>query len=115
MTLRIPVRLLAGPIWLATRALAAYGWSWKRAWDPGTRRLVAISVGLPVVAMLPYFAFGLANYPGSHLPDGWSYVAYGQYLWNYPRGTPPRPPRNGRPVTHHRPPHPFGLLSHRIP
>jgi hypothetical protein len=41
---------------------------------------------LPVVVMFAYFRAGLANYPGSILPDGWSYIAYGQYLWQYPRG-----------------------------
>lgn len=42
---------------------------------------------LPIGLMAPYFWSGLASYPGSPAPDGWSYIAYGQYLWEYPRGT----------------------------
>ncbi len=77
-TERVPVRLFAGPIWIGTCALALYGYRWKRAWDRRTGSLVALSLGLPILVMLPYFLFGLASYPGSRLPDGWSYVAYGQ-------------------------------------
>src|SRR4029077_5378723 len=39
------------------------------------------------------FAEGSANFVGSAAGDGWSYVAYGQYLWELRRGTPgPLPP-----------------------
>jgi hypothetical protein len=41
----------------------------------------------PVVLMLPYFWYGITVYPGSPAPDGWSYIAFGQYLWEYPKGT----------------------------
>lgn len=40
----------------------------------------------PVALMFPYFWFGLGDYLGSTAPDGWSYIAYGQYLWEYSRG-----------------------------
>ncbi len=86
-TERVPVRLLAGPIWIGTCALALYGYRWKRGWDIRAGSLVGLSLGLPVLVMLPNFLFGLASYPGSRLPDGWSYVAYGQYLWEYARGS----------------------------
>jgi hypothetical protein len=59
------------PFW---HALAADGWP------------LLLCIGLPIVVMFAYFRAGLANYPGSILPDGWSYIAYGQYLWKYPRG-----------------------------
>src|SRR6185437_12859661 len=42
---------------------------------------------LPIALMFNYFWFSLANYPGSTVADGWSYIAVGQYLWEYSRGT----------------------------
>jgi hypothetical protein len=37
--------------------------------------------------MLPYFLNGLMVYGGADAPDGWSYIAVGQALWEYKRGT----------------------------
>ncbi len=48
--------------------------------------LLLVVVFLPVSVMVVYFWYGILTYPGSTLPDGWSYIAYGQYLWEYPRG-----------------------------
>jgi hypothetical protein len=42
---------------------------------------------LPIALMFNYFWFGLVNYLGSTVADGWTYIAVGQYLWEYPRGT----------------------------
>jgi hypothetical protein len=50
-------------------------WS-KSAW-------LLVSILLPVAPMFPYFRGGLADYPGSNMPDQWLYVAYGQYLWDH--------------------------------
>ena len=36
--------------------------------------------------MAPYFWNGITSYLGSPSWDGWSYIAYGQYLLDYPRG-----------------------------
>jgi hypothetical protein len=36
--------------------------------------------------MRSYFWHGLSQFPGSIAPDGWAYIAAGQYLWEYPRG-----------------------------
>jgi hypothetical protein len=41
----------------------------------------------PVALMIPYFWHGITVYPGSPAPDGWSYIAFGQYLWEYPKST----------------------------
>ena len=41
----------------------------------------------PVFLMAPYFWNGITLYLGSPAWDGWSYIAYGQYLLDYPRGT----------------------------
>lgn len=48
--------------------------------------LPATVIILPVGLMAPYFWHGIATYPGSPAMDGWSYIAVGQYLWEYPRG-----------------------------
>jgi hypothetical protein len=49
--------------------------------------LLSGAIGIPICLMTPYFWYGIETYPGSWLWDGWSYVAFGQYLWKYPRGT----------------------------
>jgi hypothetical protein len=49
-------------------------------------QLLLVVVFLPVSVMVVYFWFGILTYPGSPYPDGWSYIAYGQYLWEYHRG-----------------------------
>jgi hypothetical protein len=41
----------------------------------------------PLGVMFFYFAYGIQMYLGSSLPDGWSYIAFGQYLWEFARGT----------------------------
>jgi hypothetical protein len=84
---RVPVRDLAPVMLLAILVLAAFGYRAARslAFRPAGA-LLALCFALPVVVLLPYFVYGLADYAGSRLPDGWSYAAYGQYLWNYPRG-----------------------------
>jgi hypothetical protein len=48
---------------------------------------LGISAALPIVVLLPYFVYGLSDYPGGRAPDGWAYTALGQYLWEFPRGT----------------------------
>jgi hypothetical protein len=107
--LGIPLAYLALPVWIALLALALHGARWWIAdWRAAsveaavdgdgttvaraaTHRqiavLLAVSLVAAPVAMLPYFVYGLADYPGSGLLDGWSYVAFGQYLWEFPRAT----------------------------
>jgi hypothetical protein len=113
VTLRIPVQALAYPLWAITGLLGLLGLIAAR-WvlavrspasapvEPGAGRitwrravlghpfasvwLLVLCMVLPVVALLPHFTGGLADYPGSSMPDGWAYTAYGQYLWQYPRG-----------------------------
>jgi hypothetical protein len=57
------------------RSLAGQGW------------MLAICLGLPLAIMFPYFIKGLIDHLPSTHPDGWVYIAFGQYLWSYPRGT----------------------------
>jgi hypothetical protein len=49
--------------------------------------LLILCILLPIALMFNYFWFGLVNYPGSTVADGWTYISVGQYLWTYPRGT----------------------------
>lgn len=46
-----------------------------------------IIILLPVLTIKPYFSHGLSVYGGSNHADGWSYIAYGQYLWANIKGT----------------------------
>lgn len=41
---------------------------------------------LPIITMASYFKMALINYGGANAPDGWSYIAFGQYLWENIRG-----------------------------
>jgi hypothetical protein len=83
-----PVKDLWIPGWILTAGFGAWGVrkgllsQISKEWN-----LFGISLLLPIAVMLPYFWHGLKIYLGSNLPDGWSYVAYGQYLWEYSRGT----------------------------
>lgn len=96
---RVPVHALAGPIWIATGAAALFGcWSWyrRRGWTfrgangsaggSVLSMMLGICFLLPLILLLPYVVYGFSDYPGSRFPDGWSYAAYGQYLWALPRG-----------------------------
>jgi hypothetical protein len=114
VTLRIPVRSLAGPLWVLTLGIALFGLYcllarvWIARYSLGfggigiVRRVVVrpdnirnfagqswmfiVCLVLPLAIMLPYFVQGLINHPRSTHPDGWVYIAFGQYLWSYPRG-----------------------------
>jgi hypothetical protein len=93
VSLGLPVERFAVWIWGVTAVLAGIG-IWHLRGVPSdrstswARRLVpAVVVLSPVLVLSPYFRHGLAEYPGSGLPDGWSYAAYGQYLWRFSRGT----------------------------
>ena len=84
----VPVRDLALPLWTATGVAAAYGvWRARVEWTREAAVPLAVIVAIPIGLMAYDFAQGLANYIGGPAADGWSYVAYGQYLWELPRGT----------------------------
>src|SRR5262245_3065637 len=86
VSLGFPVKYLWCIGWFLTFVLASLGVRWlvlpsfTNEWTP-----FAVVVFVPVVLMAPWFWYGPATYLGSPLPDGWSYVAYGQYLWDYGR------------------------------
>lgn len=84
----MPMRRVAPWLVAVTVALAIIGvwqcWRGRRATSTPMVGIAAIIA--PILVMSPYFWYGLAEYPGSGLPDGWAYVAYGQYLWDFPLG-----------------------------
>jgi hypothetical protein len=49
--------------------------------------LLIFCILLPTALLFNYFWFGLVNYPGATVADGWTYVSVGEYLWMSPRGT----------------------------
>jgi hypothetical protein len=89
-----PVKEFGNWLWAATLVLAVVGvWQlWRDHLSAADRRrfswiVIVVAWVAPVLVMGPFFWHGLADYPGSGLPDGWSYVAYGQYLWDFPSGS----------------------------
>lgn len=85
--LRMPIQSVTGWLWGATLALAIYGLIRLCSRLRRVDLLWILCTTLPMLTMGCYFTNGLTNYLGSVLPDGWSYIALGQYLWEYPRGT----------------------------
>lgn len=84
----LPVRDLAIPLWLATGAAAVYGFRRARhEWTAEVAVPLAAVIVMPIGLLAYDFIQGLASYIGGPAGDGWSYVAYGQYLWEVPRGT----------------------------
>jgi hypothetical protein len=52
-----------------------------------TLLLPALCAAAPLLTLAPYLGAGLLEgYRGSGVPDGWSYVAFGQYLWEQTQG-----------------------------
>jgi hypothetical protein len=94
----VPLRYASLPIWGVTLALGLYGLISLRRWPiagagpvaAGERTawiLLAVCAAAGLLTTLPYFAHGLRDHLSSQLLDGWSYVSYGQYVWDYGRGT----------------------------
>ncbi|MBV9354382.1 MAG: hypothetical protein JO023_02530, partial [Chloroflexi bacterium] len=88
--LAIPLDRFFWACWLLLLGLAGYGIYRERStlarlvrdqWLP-----LALALAIPAGIAAPYLWWGLTQYVGSPIMDGWSYVADGQYLWAYPRG-----------------------------
>jgi hypothetical protein len=85
--LHLPIRRVAPWLWGGSLVLVLLGW--RRLWT-GWRTagpLLVFCASLPVVLMAPYFWNGLSDYMGSVAPDGWAYIAVGQFRYSYPTGT----------------------------
>ena len=81
-------RQLTPLAWAATALLALIAWPSIR--HPQARPAlgpVAWAMLLPVLMLAADMWHGLQYYVGSPGGDGWSYVAYGQYLWEVPKGS----------------------------
>src|SRR3989338_5702304 len=73
--------------WAVTLLLALYGLQCSKRQFLNVKWILLIGViVIPVGLMAPFFWHGIKTYPGSCLWDGWSYIAFGQYLWEYPLG-----------------------------
>jgi hypothetical protein len=87
VSLGIPVRLLALPFWVVTAAACAFG-AW-RARGTVTREVsepLLMAAALPIGMMIFDFLQGVGNHIGGPAADGWSHVAFGQYLWEMTKG-----------------------------
>lgn len=83
--LRLPVKVVTPWLWGTTVLLACAGL--RRPWpSPRAAGALLFCALLPVIAMERYFWFGIDDHIGSVAPDGWCNAAFGQYLWDCPRG-----------------------------
>lgn len=87
----LPVKYEAVPLWVITFILAGIGlYAWKSQ-AGNIKRIdywgIAFVLLLPLLTLFPYVWNGLHDFPAGSSADGWSYVAVGQYLLDYARGT----------------------------
>ena len=88
VSLGIPVRHLALPIWAATAGLCVYGlWLARGRLTRNAGWPLLTAMALPIAIMGSDFRQGLGNFIGGPAPDGWSYVARGQELWEMSKDT----------------------------
>ncbi len=83
----ITVRELRPAIIVGTLIFCVYG-VYGRRFSLEWRQIICFGciLLLPVAIMRPYFLGGITAFPGSPVMDGWSYIAFGQYLLDYPKG-----------------------------
>jgi hypothetical protein len=83
VSLRVPVRILTYVTWGISLVLCLVTFKFYRY--PKLFSPLLACAGIALLISLPYVIHGFSNYTGSPFPDGWAYVAFGQYLWEYPR------------------------------
>jgi hypothetical protein len=94
----IPLRLVCGPVWIATTLLAVLGLALRisvspqMAAGPAEDRRVdwvlwTSAVLVPLLIMPATLRFGLGDFVNSTYPDAWSYAMVADYLFSVPRGT----------------------------
>lgn len=88
VTFRVPVKQIYIPLWGLTIGLSIYG-IFSIRWRDFLREgpLLAVVFLTALMTTMGYICFGFETFLGSPAMDGWSYVAFGQYLWEFPRGT----------------------------
>ena len=88
VSLGLTLRTLSGPVLALTLVVAILGaLDARRAWAAAKPTGLLILAAIPLAVMAMDVAAGLSHYIGGPAQDGWSYVAYGQYLWEWPKGT----------------------------
>ena len=88
VSLGLTLRNLSGPLLALTMVVAILGaLDARRAWAVAKPTGLLILAAVPLAVMAMDVAAGLSQYIGGPAQDGWSYVAYGQYLWEWPKGT----------------------------
>lgn len=88
VSLGLTVRNLSGPLMALTMFMAILGaLDARRGWAGPRPSGLLILAALPLAVMAMDVAAGLSQDIGGPAQDGWSYVAFGQYLWEWPRGT----------------------------
>ena len=84
----LTLRTLSGPVLALTLVVAILGaLDARRTWAAAKPTALLILAAIPLAVMTMDVAAGLSHYIGGPAQDGWSYVAYGQYLWEWPKGT----------------------------
>ena len=85
---RIPVKQIYIPLWGLTIGLSIYG-IFSIRWRDFLREgpLLGVVFLTTLITTMGYVWFGFETFLGSPAMDGWSYMAFGQYLWEFPRGT----------------------------
>ncbi len=85
----VPLHHVAPYIWAALGASAFYGALSSRALlaDGTWRPIVLTAFGVSALVLGGFEWHGLSTYLGSPNQDGFTYVAFGEYLRQFPRGT----------------------------
>jgi hypothetical protein len=88
VSLGATVRQVAPVFWALTAVLSVRGaLAVRRTVSRDDLLVVCWAVALPMAFLAADALHGLTNYVGSPGGDGWSYVAFGQYLWEVPKTT----------------------------
>jgi hypothetical protein len=83
----IPIKEVTAVLWLASAVAAVWG-AWLGIRDIRAHRWqFAVAAAASAALLNGYFINGLTTFPGSPALDGWSYISFGQYLFEYPKGT----------------------------
>jgi len=88
--LGVPIRQSSIYIWMLSSLLALLGLAQVKGLASSLKKIGSLlfCLLLPIGLMVAYFWRGrLFSYLGSSMPDSWLYIAAGQYLWTFVRGT----------------------------
>ncbi|HEX5216127.1 MAG TPA: hypothetical protein VFV98_11740 [Vicinamibacterales bacterium] len=87
VALGVPVRLAAAPFWCGVAAASVYA-VWRAPRMTGAAAAGLVAAGYFALSLLSAdVRRGLTEFVGSPGGDGWSYVAFANYLWEVPKGT----------------------------